>query len=232
MEPLKVDMHSHLLPGIDDGSKNIPQTLEMIRQMIDMGYEKLIMTPHIISDSYKNTPEIILEKLDRVKEKVEQQKLNIELEAAAEYYLDEAFIKMLENNDKLLTFGGNYLLFETAFINRSSQFDHAIFLMQSLGYQPVFAHPERYIYLYDSYEEFAKLKERGVMLQVNINSLAGYYSKTAREVAEKLIDDGLISFLGSDCHSKRHFPHMEKARQTPHYNKALQQKMLNNSLLS
>src|SRR5688572_24415891 len=114
---LQADMHSHLLPGLDDGSETLEQSLELVAEMIDLGYKKLIMTPHIMGDFYKNTPEGIREKLELLREAVKSKNWDIELDCAAEYYMDEWFVQRLENGDKLLTFGDNYLLFETSYLN-------------------------------------------------------------------------------------------------------------------
>lgn len=230
-QQLRVDMHSHLLPGIDDGLKTIEESLEMLRKFAEMGYKKLIMTPHVMSDFYKNTPEIILRRLNALKAAAAKEQIDIELEAAAEYYLDEFVMEKLEKGEELLTFGDRYLLFETSFINACAHLENAIFLMQSSGYKPVLAHPERYVYWFGKYEEIVKIKEKGIDLQVNINSLMGYYSKSSKKVAEKLIDDGLVSFLGTDCHGERHMEQLEKARLLPHYHKAILKNLKNNSLL-
>ncbi|HSI89732.1 MAG TPA: CpsB/CapC family capsule biosynthesis tyrosine phosphatase, partial [Adhaeribacter sp.] len=138
---LRADMHSHLLPGLDDGAETLERSLELVEKMLGFGYKKLIMTPHIMGDFYKNTPEGIAEKLALLKAAVKEKGWQIELAFAAEYYLDEWFIRRLENNDKLLTFGDNYLLFETSYINEPSFLKEAVFSMQSAGYKPVLAHP-------------------------------------------------------------------------------------------
>jgi tyrosine-protein phosphatase YwqE len=229
--PLNVDMHAHLLPGIDDGVENFTQAVEAVQQMMAMGYKKLIITPHIISDFYRNTPEIIFDRLDKLRDIVRQMSLDIELEAAAEYYLDEYVMDKLERQEPLLTFGKQrYLLFETSYMNASPFLDRAVFLMQSQGYKPVMAHPERYVYMFGKLEKLAELHEKGVHLQVNINSLSGYYSKPAKALAEKLIDEKMVRFLGSDCHGERHLRVMRDSRETTYYKKALKLDLLNNSL--
>ncbi|MBX2843965.1 MAG: capsular biosynthesis protein [Flammeovirgaceae bacterium] len=228
---IKVDMHSHLLPGIDDGAENIEQSLFLIRRFIQLGYEKLITTPHVMSDFYRNTPEIILGKLEEVKTALKAENLNIQIEAAAEYYLDEFLIQKLENNEPLLTIGDKYLLFETSFINPCSQLLHAIFLMRSSGYIPILAHPERYTYYFQKYDDLVSLLDKGVKFQMNINSLTGYYSKQSKKIAEKLVKDKAISFLGTDCHAPKHLDHFKKAQLLPSFKDALKLDLLNNSLL-
>lgn len=229
---VQADMHSHLLPGIDDGSQNMEESISMIREMVGMGYQKLITTPHIMTDFYKNTPEIVLGKLEEVRAELIKQNIDVELEAAAEYYLDEGLIDKLERKEKLLTFGDNYLLFETSYMNESQQLDAAVFMMQSQGYKPVMAHPERYVYLFGKFEKIQKIYDRGVLLQVNINSLTGYYSKPSKILAEQLVQKGMVSFVGSDCHKDKHLEVLKDARKTSAYHSLLTQGcLLNNQLI-
>ena len=227
---LKADMHSHLLPGLDDGAESLEQSLELVERMVGFGYEKLIMTPHIMGDFYKNTPEGIQEKLALLQTAVSGKGWNIQLGCAAEYYLDEWFMKRLENNDKLLTFGENYLLFETSYINEPRVLNEAIFAMQSAGYKPVLAHPERYTYLYGKFDDLIKLKELGVLMQINLNSLSGYYSEGAKRVAEKLIDAKMVDMAGSDAHSLKHLHYLQKTAATKYFGKLMALPLLNAKL--
>lgn len=229
-DSLFVDMHSHVLPGIDDGADSPEDALELLKAFEQFGYKKLIATPHIMGDFFRNTPEIISEKLQELQCLIKDNNLSIKLEAAAEYYLDEWFMAKLRSGEQLLTLGSNYLLFETSYINESSFLDEALFLMKSQGYKPVMAHPERYTYLYSDFSLFKKIYEKGVFFQVNINSLSGYYSKAAQVFAGKLIDNCMVDMLGSDCHGIRHIEAMKKARISKHYKKALQLNLLNNYL--
>jgi len=225
-----VDMHSHILPGIDDGADSLERSLELVEAMSALGYRKLIMTPHIMSDFYRNTPAIIREKLDLLQEAVTTAGIDMELACAAEYYLDEGLLHMLEQGEELLTFGDNYLLFETSFLNEPLNLREAIFMMQAKGYKPVLAHPERYTYFYGKFNELVELRRQGVLLQPNLNSLAGYYSPGAREMAEKLIDNGMVDFLGSDAHSLKHTNALQKVLQSKYLPKALALELRNNRL--
>lgn len=231
LEPVKVDMHSHLLPGIDDGAQNIEESVTMIRGFAELGYAKLIMTPHIMSDFYRNTPEIILGKLDEVREACQKEGINIQLEAAAEYYLDEGFVKKLENHESLLTFGDNYLLFETSYLNAPHQLDTAIFLMQSQGYKPVMAHPERYVYNFGKIEKFEELREKGVFMQLNLMSVMGYYGPPQKRMSQEFVDKQLVDFISSDCHKDRHLSVFSQALKSRMHHRLLQQGLLNNQLL-
>lgn len=228
--PLKVDVHSHLLPGIDDGVDTWEESLYILEELIKIGYNKVITTPHVMSDHYPNTPEIILGKLHELRHLIRQHGLPVEVEAAAEYYLDETFLTNLENNGKFLTFGDNYLLFETSFINKPTFLIEAVFKISAHGYKPVLAHPERYIYIQENMKILEDLLERDVLMQLNINSLTGYYSKAARKLAEKLIDNNYISFLGSDCHNERHLAVIREAYSMKYFKKATQLDLRNYTL--
>lgn len=229
---LKVDMHSHLLPGIDDGSESMEESIALIKTYADLGFKKLITTPHIMGDFFRNTPEIINGKLQEVKKRLEIEGIKIELEAAAEYYLDEFFLGKLESGEPLMTFGDNYLLFETSYLNEPALLRETIFRIASSGYRPVLAHPERYSYMHDSFDKYKDLFDRGVYFQLNVNSLSGYYSRQAQKIAEKLIQNNMVHFAGTDCHGQRHLDTYIKTMGEKYYRKLEDLNLLNNQLLA
>ena len=185
---VKTDMHSHLIPGIDDGAKTIEDSLALIKELHALGYTKLITTPHIMSDFYRNTPETILAGLEEVRNAIKAENIPVTIEAAAEYYLDDGFIHKLEE-EKLLTIGNNnHLLFEISYVNAPDNLLQVIFRMQVLGYKPIMAHPERYPVWGNNFDFYGSLREQGVLLQINVNSLGGYYGPDAKRIAEKLIE--------------------------------------------
>ncbi|HEY0770976.1 MAG TPA: CpsB/CapC family capsule biosynthesis tyrosine phosphatase, partial [Sphingobacteriaceae bacterium] len=177
-------MHSHLLPALDDGVQSLDESLAVINELRALGYTKLITTPHIIADSYRNSPETILPKLAELNSFLESKHVNFTVEAAAEYYLDDTMMQRLSLNEPLLTFGKKFLLFETNFLNEPFFLKEFIFSATTKGYRLILAHPERYIYLHDNYSKVQDLLDRGVLFQVNLISLTGYYSKPARKLAE------------------------------------------------
>ncbi len=227
---LKTDIHSHLIPGIDDGVESYEESLEIIRRFYEMGFRKLITTPHVMQDFYDNEPEVILNGLERLKEIIAEDGLDMEVGAAAEYYLDETLLQKLEKSDDLLLFGKNYLLFETSFINKPLYLDDFLFLAQSKGLTPVLAHPERYAFVHNEPGLVQSLIDRGLLLQLNLNSLSGYYSKEVQKMARRLIDQKQIHFLGSDCHSMKHFDALVESMRTPHFQRACALPLLNYSL--
>ncbi len=227
---LFADIHSHLIAGIDDGAQTLDDSLALIKKFQVLGYTKLITTPHVMSDTYRNTSAGILEGLAKLNSYLKENQVNITVEAAAEYYLDEQLMTMLKNDEPLLTFGKKYLLFETNFLNEPFNLKEFVFQATTRGYKPVLAHPERYMYLQTAMDKAEDLITRGVLFQINVSSLTGYYSKVVQTAANKLIDKGWVHFLGSDCHHLKHAEQLEVARKVKYFQKALTLPLLNNSL--
>lgn len=232
---LGADMHSHLLPGLDDGAATLDDSLALLRELRALGFQRLVMTPHIMGDFYKNTPEGIRAALARLREAAAAAGLgDVALECAAEYYLDEFLGHKLADGTEMLTFGGaqRYLLFETSYMNEPLNLFEIIFEMQAQGYRPVMAHPERYTYLYGRFADIEKLRsDYGVLLQINLNSLAGYYSLAAQKVAEQLIDAQLVDFVGTDTHHLRHTATLgRKTAAAPYFSRLLELPLLNKTL--
>jgi len=199
---LKVDLHSHLIPGIDDGSKSMKESISLLKGMEALGYEKVITTPHIMLDAYRNTPEIIRDGLKSLREVAIKEGITLEIEAAAEYYLDDGFEELLHKGN-VLTIEGKYLLFETSYFAKPMQLEEMIFAITSSGYVPLMAHPERYRYVKNPLKEFSRFKDLGVLFQVNLNSFIGHYGKDAKQKADFLSKEGMIDFLGSDVHHSK-----------------------------
>lgn len=231
VKPPKTDIHSHLIPGVDDGVQSFEESLEIISSFADLGYTKLITTPHIMSDFYDNKEADLIKIHKDLKAKVNEAKIDITIELAAEYYLDDRLSERIEQKDEqFLTFGDNYLLFETSFINEPFQLKEFLFKAISRGLKPVMAHPERYQYLLNDESQLDDLVNRGVIFQVNLNSLHGYYSKHVKRFASKLISRGHVSFLGSDCHNKTHFENLKNAFATKSFDRAMKLPLLNDKL--
>ena len=230
LSDIMVDVHSHLLPGIDDGVKTLEESWEVIKVFEDMGYMKLITTPHVMNDFYRNTTPGIQHTRDELVAFLKEKKSSIQIEAAAEYYLDESLIQSVDNQEKLLTFGKQYLLFETNFLTEPYQLKNFIFKATTQRYKPVLAHPERYEYLNKNFEKLEDLRNRGVLFQLNILSFIGFYSPSIQKMAEHMVDRGWVDFVGSDCHNQLYSKLIEKAQRTKYYRKALSLNLLNNSL--
>lgn len=224
------DMHSHLIPGIDDGSATIEDSVHLIKCMHDLGYRKLVITPHIMSDYFKNTREIISSGLEKLKEALAKAGIPMVLDAAAEYMYDDGFIKKVESG-KLLTFGKNYLLIELSPYYPPDRFFDTVFELKTSGINPILAHPERYQYWHDSPDVYQSLHDREILLQVNLPSLGGFYAPQVKKVAEMLIDKDIVDFIGTDLHNERYFEQIMKARYSSHFIKLTQSPNLKNKAL-
>jgi protein-tyrosine phosphatase len=222
---LGVDIHSHLLPGIDDGAQTLEHSIAMINKFVELGYKKLITTPHIMSDAYPNTPETIHAALALVQAEISRLNIPIEISAAAEYYADEYFLQLIDK-EPLLTFAHNHVLFEFSFHEPPLHTDELIFKLQANNYKPMLAHYERYDF-FTSTHKAAELREKGVSIQVNINSLTGHYGPQAKKIAEDLIDEKLVDLLGSDCHRIEHLMLLEKNLSQKYFHKMLDLEVLN-----
>ena len=227
---LGVDMHSHIIPGIDDGSQNMGQSLALIHAYKDLGFRKIITTPHIMADYYRNTREIIESGLDDLREELQTQNIDFEVEAAAEYYLDETFETKLDKGN-MLTIGDNFLLFEISFVNYPQNLMDIIRKIQDKGYKPILAHPERYPYFFESMDHYQRIKETGCYLQLNTIALTGYYGKGSQKIAEELVDRMLIDFIGSDMHHIKHAIALKRSLNLPYVHKLLTDYQLQNVLL-
>lgn len=230
--PPETDIHSHLLPGLDDGVKTLEESAQLIRQFINLGYKKIITTPHVMNDFYRNDSDSITAQLSLLKNYLTQQNVTIEIEAAAEYYLDEELIRKVSHNEKLLTFGAKYLLFETNFLTEPFQLKEFIFSSTTQGYRLVLAHPERYQYLIGDMAKVEDLRNRGVLFQLNIPSLVGAYSKPIQKFAYQLIDKGWVDFLGSDCHNQFQMEILKEATLSKYFRKAMELPLLNKSIIN
>lgn len=225
---IAVDMHSHLIPGIDDGSKSNEQSLEMIQRLSDLGFSKLITTPHIMSGGYDNTTDIIQDGTAKLKEFLKSQSVEMELECSSEYYLDGHFENLIKKND-LMPFGKNYILFELSYMFKPTNMESVIFELSLEGYRPILAHPERYNFLADkSLKEYKKIKEKGALLQLNLFSLVGAYGPVAKAIAEDLIKEGMIDFVGSDLHNPTQLSYFDQLLESQALVQLIQQDKLKN----
>jgi len=225
--PLGTDLHSHLIPGMDDGAKTMQESLELIRRLHGLGYRRLVTTPHIMSHRYPNSRTGILSGLQKLRRHVEAAGIEIAIDAAAEYYLDEHFMELVARKE-LLTFGENEVLFEMSYLIAPPQLDTIVFELQAAGYVPVLAHPERYLFLHERFDRYAELKERGVRFQVNVNSLGGYYSRAVQKAAKRIMSEGWIDYLGSDTHHVRHLDALERTFRSGIVMKALRNNTIRN----
>lgn len=224
------DMHSHLIPGIDDGVKTLEESISLIKKMSELGYKKLITTPHVMSDYFKNNKEIIYSGLETVRAAVKSEGIPIEIEAAAEYMYDDGFVKKVASGD-LLTFGNNYLLIELGYYFPPERFFDVIFDLKTSGINPILAHPERYVYWHESPDVYETLHDREILMQINLPSLSGYYAPQIKKVAEMLIDKNFVDFVGTDLHNHVYFDQIVKAAHSSSLAKLIEKGTLKNNTL-
>lgn len=198
-----VDIHSHLLPGIDDGAKNLDDSKLILEHMKSFGFKKVITTPHTIKTVWDNTRETILNAKSEVINALPDLSSELSLGCASEYFMDENFV-LLFKSEKLLTLKNNYVLVEMSYLNPPIQLYDILFELQLEGYQPILAHPERYTFFHHKPEEYEKLKKAGCSFQINLLSNVGYYGKDVANAVDQLLKKGLVDFVGSDIHNKSH----------------------------
>lgn len=209
---LGTDMHSHLLPGIDDGSPDVATSIAFIRSLQQLGYRKFITTPHIYPDLYPNTAATIAAAHQLLLEGLQQEGMEVDLHAAAEYFIDDLFPERLERGEPLLTLHRNWVLVEISFVSPPAELNHVIFDMVTGGYQPVLAHPERYSFYHNKRDVYHRFKDQGCLLQVNILSLLGYYGRSVQDTARYLVEEKLVDLLGTDLHHQRHMDALQDIR--------------------
>lgn len=225
------DMHSHLLPDIDDGAADMTTSLHLIKELTDLGYKKIITTPHILWEMYPNTREIIEQGQTRVQSELAAINSQVGFRAAAEYFIDEHFVEELKNKVPLLTLKDNIVLVEFSMVTAPFDLMDVLFELQLQSYQPVIAHPERYIYLRNKKEFFEELKDNGCLFQLNLLSIIGHYGTSVQELAEHLIRKEYYTYAGTDLHSQKHIDGLKKLGNHPSLLRLKDSGCLKNSLL-
>jgi tyrosine-protein phosphatase YwqE len=223
------DMHSHFIPGIDDGAKTIEDSVTLIKSMVALGYTSIITTPHIMVDYYPNTSKIILDGLETVQHALKEHKIEVKMRAAAEYYIDEHFVKLLET-EPLLTIYKNEVLVECSMMYEPPMLTDVLFNMVTSGYRPVLAHPERYLFFHNNLERYTELKDRGCLMQLNTLAITGYYGKSIKSIAEELLARGMYDYLGTDMHHERHAAAITDLAFSKTYDKLVSYPFLNKRL--
>jgi protein-tyrosine phosphatase len=215
---LKTDVHAHLLPGIDDGSPDTKTSIHLIKGMMDLGFEQFTATPHVMQDIWKNNDETIVSASKLLQSALNERNMDCKVTAAAEYMVDEHLEFLLQEKKGLRTIRENWVLIEISFLQPPLQLKDILFELQLQGYQPVLAHPERYLYYAGKIKELIELRDIGCKLQSNLLSFSGYYGKEVLRFAEQLVDLNLVSLLGTDLHHVRHLEGLKQLK----FSKSLQ----------
>ena len=228
--PIVTDIHSHILPGIDDGSPDIDTSLFLINGLIKLGIKQSVATPHIIGDLYRNDANSINNSLSLLNKTLLEKQIDFKVSAAAEYMLDAYFLELLSTKIPLLTVKDNLVLTEFSYADKPYNVEQIVFAIITENYQPILAHPERYGYYHNDFKQYDFLNELGFLLQVNLLSLTGYYGKPAAKAANYLIKNNLASFVGTDLHHERHLDALSDSKNKTLFREALNSKIFNEDM--
>jgi protein-tyrosine phosphatase len=222
-----VDMHSHLIPGVDDGAKDVQDSIRLIAGLKELGFHHLITTPHTLQDIHPNTSVILKEAFKLLDDQIPD---GITINLSSEYYLDEQFQGQL-NANSLIPLPGNKLLIEFSQITLPHDLEEVIFDLGIKGYEVILAHPERYLFFHNNFNYYNRLKEMGVELQVNALSLTEHYGKHIKVIAEKLIEKDMIDFIGTDLHHTKHLEVLKRVPSSKHFTRLIESGLIKNQTL-
>lgn len=206
---LEVDMHNHLLPGIDDGSPSVERSLELIRGLNQLGFDKFICTPHIMEGVHPNTKSTISQAHSSLVQGLKQSGSKVQVHAAAEHMIDDG-LRALIAKDNLCIIPGGYVLIEMSYLSESKALFQTILDIQNLGYKPVLAHPERYSYYHYNFDMYKQIRNAGCLMQLNLLSISRYYGTEVKVAALTMIKSGMYDFVGTDLHHDRHLAALQE----------------------
>lgn len=207
-----VDIHNHLLPGLDDGAQDSTESIELINSLREIGVRHLICTPHIMHNYYENTPEDIRASYTELKSEMDIRNIDdIKVDIAAEHMIDDNFENILEDGSTM-PLSDRFMLIEMSYLQPPINFDQAVNKIKSKGYFPILAHPERYSFLNQQKRNYYKLKEEGILLQMNLLSIAGFYGKSVQRASHILLEENLIDFAASDLHNMKQLNYLKETK--------------------
>lgn len=223
-----IDIHSHLLFGVDDGSRTLEESVHVIKKLSEVGYTDIILTPHYINDStYVSTREENLDVLKRLKVGLIRNNVDVNLYLGNEIYIDSEIANLLKNNIISSLNDTKYLLIELPMSGENEIYYDVFLDLINMGYKVILAHPERYISFQKDFNKIYELKELGVLLQSNVGSVLGDYGRGAKKTIKRLLKENLITFMGTDIHhNKEEYTFVLKAKKK--MGKYLTQKQINN----
>ncbi len=229
MARISTDMHSHILPGIDDGANDVQQSIEIIKSMKGLGYENFFFTPHVLGDYYPNTNESIEKSFDKLNYYLDLKRMDNKRHAVAEYFYDDRLVDLMEAQS-IRTYGQTkFFLFELSFRQKPQLLKEFIYNVQMKGYKPILAHPERYTFA--TIDMLEDLKNRGVHLQLDLMSLTNNYGKDVKKMADKIVKHKMFDFVGSDIHRINQISVIDEALRTKACHQLVEENPLKNSLL-
>ncbi|MCM1110473.1 MAG: hypothetical protein NC336_04645 [Clostridium sp.] len=216
------DIHCHILPAIDDGSPDLATSLELIGRMRSWGLERIVASPHVTDEVYLNEPATIEPALAAVNDALADAGDDFRVEYWAENRIDDLFLQRFADG-ALVAMPDRRILVENSFYMEPLGLDSLLYELRLKGYTPVMAHPERYGYYHNRFSRYEELHGRGLLFQCNILSFAGYYGKRERNVAEKLLERGMVDFVATDLHNHRHADAIEAFMSTKTYRRLANQ---------
>lgn len=219
-----VDIHCHILPGIDDGAATTDVSRLMLEKYQSLGFTKIIATPHVMEDYYQLNSTKIQNALSNFKPISKEYQLN--LNASAEYLMDNQLQQLIDTDDLIPLSIENHLLVEMSFFMRPIQLENHLFQLNDKQFKIVMAHPERYEYL-KTISDFQALKEKGCNFQLNLLSISGHYGTTVQKKTELLLQNGFIDFIGTDAHRPEHLTKIEQLTVSKTIMEALQNSIEN-----
>lgn len=199
-----IDIHSHILNNVDDGANSLSNTIDILTKAERAGFSDIILTPHYIENYYENTRNIIHEKIKALRQTLYRESIGITLHHGNEIFLTENTPRLIEELHVSTLANGRYVLFEVPFSSKMLNLEKIIYDLLDLGCIPVLAHPERYLFIQENPASIITLIKMGVLIQCNYGSFIGAYGKAAKNVAEILLENKLIHFLGTDTHRQGH----------------------------
>lgn len=213
------DIHSHVVPGVDDGSKDLDTSMYLVKSLRGLGINRIITTPHVTGTTFENTPQTLHEPFNQLSQAISAENLDIEISHAAEYRLDEFFEhKVFEKNDFMLL-PNDYILIENSFIQQALNFDEMVFELKLKGLYPILAHPERYKYYFQNKSRYEAMHDAEILFQVNLLSFSGHYGADVKNIAFWLLEKGMIDFIGTDLHTVSHVDSIKRFIKTSDYRK-------------
>ncbi len=202
-----IDIHSHILPGVDDGPMTIEESVEILSALEEKGFDSIILTSHYIENTdYNSNEKVRMKILNEL-----QEKTNINLYLGNEVFITENVIDLYRNRELITLNKSSYMLVEFPLNGYNINTTKIICELTSHNIIPIIAHPERYLYIQDNYATIDEILDYGCYLQCNIGSLTGKYGKRAQKLVKYLLKKGVVTFIGSDIHSLRSIPTLEKS---------------------
>ena len=197
-----IDFHSHIIPGVDDGSKSVEETYNMILEAKEVGFTDIILTSHFTTHYYEPSIQEIYTWKEKLQEVLNYKEIDIKLHSGMEIYVSNRLEELIRSDMLLTIADGSYMLVELPINAQINYLDKILYVLESFGVKLILAHPERYVYVQDNPTLIEKYKETGILIQCNYGSIIGQYGKKTEQTIKRLFKRGQVDFLGSDCHRK------------------------------